>query len=357
VTRTRSESGFSILELIVAMGVLLTVSSIVTTALLQMTSAQQTIWNRTEMHSGIRGATELLQQEVGQAGRVTLPGKVTLGQAISAFGGPAPALPATVVTCDAGTPSLNAIQVSVLTTAPAPFKAVSGMWAVTGPPNSYIALTTLDGDFTETIIVSAINAIPTPNTITACFTKAHAAGTVIAPMGAFATGIIPPAPPAEGGPVGGNYTNGSTLTKLKLFGDINGDGDMVYVEYTCDTAAHKLYRNSMKFTDTAKPALTDGRILLGNIHPNPGGTACFTYQTAVVPLQGLNAVFVLDVAVTLTVETQQIDPVTKQFQKETKALLNVSPRNVFNAWSLASIGYTDRIQSTPTTVTTLIALP
>ena len=26
------------------------------------------------MHSGVRGATELLQQEVGQAGRVALPG-------------------------------------------------------------------------------------------------------------------------------------------------------------------------------------------------------------------------------------------------------------------------------------------
>ena len=54
-------------------------------------------------------------------------------------------------------------------------------------------------------------------------------------------------------------------------------------------------------------------------------------------------------------QTQQIDPVTKQFQTETKALLNVSPRNVFSAWSLASIGYTDRIQSTPATVTSLLA--
>ena len=37
-----------------------------------MTKQQQTIWNRTEMHSGIRGATELLQQEVGQAGRAAM---------------------------------------------------------------------------------------------------------------------------------------------------------------------------------------------------------------------------------------------------------------------------------------------
>ena len=74
-------------------------------------------------------------------------------------------------------------------------------------------------------------------------------------------------------------------------------------------------------------------------------------------VQGTTFTFVLDVAVTLTVETQQIDPVTKQKQTETKALLNVSPRNVFNAFSLASIGYTDRIQSTPVSVTSLLACP
>jgi hypothetical protein len=55
------------------------------------------------------------------------------------------------------------------------------------------------------------------------------------------------------------------------------------------------------------------------------------------------------------VQTQQLDPITNTYQTETKALLNVSPRNVFNAWSLASIGYTDRIQSTPVTVTNLLA--
>jgi hypothetical protein len=63
---------------------------------------------------------------------------------------------------------------------------------------------------------------------------------------------------------------------------------------------------------------------------------------------------VLDVAITLTVQTEQIDPVTRQYQTETKALLNVSPRNVFNTWSLAGIGYTDRIQSTPVSLTTLL---
>ena len=49
-----------------------------------------------------------------------------------------------------------------------------------------------------------------------------------------------------------------------------------------------------------------------------------------------------------------IDPVTKQFQTETKALLNVSPRNVFHAWTLASLGRAERIQPMPPTVTLLL---
>ena len=73
MTKTHSDTGFSLIELTIATAVLLIVSGIVTNALMQMTKAQTTIWNRTEMHSGIRGATELLQQEVGQAGRVALP--------------------------------------------------------------------------------------------------------------------------------------------------------------------------------------------------------------------------------------------------------------------------------------------
>ena len=35
--------------------------------------------------------------------------------------------------------------------------------------------------------------------------------------GGFGTGVVPP-----------GMTNGSTGTVLKLYGDINGDGDMVY---------------------------------------------------------------------------------------------------------------------------------
>jgi hypothetical protein len=111
----------------------------------------------------------------------------------------------------------------------------------------------------------------------------------------------------------------------------------------------------------AKPALSGALVLLNNVMQNPGNAACFTYQTtnAVNPIlvNGVPTIFVLDVAITLTVQTQQLDPITKQYQTETKALLNVSPRNVFNTWLLANSGYMNHIQSTPSTVTALLAVP
>ena len=53
----RSDQGFSLIELLVATIVLLIVMGVVMTALRQSAQQQQTIWNRTEMHSGVRGAT------------------------------------------------------------------------------------------------------------------------------------------------------------------------------------------------------------------------------------------------------------------------------------------------------------
>jgi prepilin-type N-terminal cleavage/methylation domain-containing protein len=334
----RSEQGFSLIELLVATIVLLIVMGVVMTALRQSTQQQQTIWNRTEMHSGVRGATELLQQEVGQAGRVATPVPITLAAPVAAS-----------VLCDETSPGLNASTVSV--------SSIKGLWATAGTlPASYALVTTFDGPWRETVPLWSITTGP-PAQISACFSNAHAAGTVLVVQGSFGNGIIPPAPGITPGFAG--ITNGSTDTVLKMFGDINGDGNMVYVEYTCDAGGtHKLYRNVMAYDAVAKPLKSDALVLLNNIQPNPGGSPCFTYQvTSPIIIQGQPLSFVLDVAITLTVQTQQVDPVTKQFQTETKALLNVSPRNVFNAWELAGIGYTDRIQSTPASITALLGLP
>ena len=64
--------------------------------------------------------------------------------------------------------------------------------------------------------------------------------------------------------------------------------------------------------------------------------------------------YVVDVSVTLTVQTENKDPQTHQFQTETKALLNVSPRNVFEGWQLASQSVANRVQPMPLTVQNLL---
>jgi hypothetical protein len=204
----------------------------------------------------------------------------------------------------------------------------------------------MDGPDQETIKIASVDIAG--SAINACYVKHHAQGTVMIPMGAFANGVFPDI----GLPVG----QMSTGTTLKLFGDINGDGNLVYIEYNCDTANGVLTRNVMSYNATSKIA-ANAQVLLSNIVQNPPAASpvpCFVYQTAQMTVQGTTFTFVLDVAVTLTVESEQIDPITKQKQRETKALLNVSPRNIFNAYELASIGYTDRIQSTPQSLTTIL---
>jgi prepilin-type N-terminal cleavage/methylation domain-containing protein len=320
--RPLSEAGFSLPELLIAVTVFLIISSGVTAALLQLTNSQHTIYNRTQLHAGVRSATELLQQEVGQAGRVALPGPATLAAAVSA-----------------GT---AAVGVTINGSG-----SVSGMFVneqLTIGADATPCTATVPGSNQETVTVTAINTAA--NQITATFACDHVAGATVTALGAFASGIVPPSPA---------FTNGSTGTVLKLYGDINGDGNMVYIEYTCDTAGGNLYRNVMAYDAGAKAAPTSSAVLLNNLLPNPGGTACFTYMPNPLPVVGTDT-YVLDVAITLTVQTQAQDPVTKQFQTETKALLNVSPRNVYDAWQLASLGtpYTSRIQPMPASVAGLL---
>lgn len=298
----RSEAGFTLLEMLVSLSVLVIVSNLVFTGVLRLQNVNRSVHNRSEMHSGVRNATELLQQEVGQAGRVALPGPVTLTSAVAGSG-----------TATVGVTSVDGIF-----------------------PDEFLTIGV--GPAQETVTVTAVNTAS--NTITAAFANAHAAGEPVLVFGGFREGIIPTSVP-----------DGSSGTVLKIFGDVNGTGAMQYVEYTCDLETGNLYRNAMPFDAASKPQLTIGHVLLDNVRPNPDGTPCFTYQEQTVGGQP----FVVQVAITLTVETEDPDPITGLFQQETKALLNVSPRNVFHVWQLASLNIAGRVQPTPASVTALLA--
>jgi hypothetical protein len=160
-------------------------------------------------------------------------------------------------------------------------------------------------------------------------------------------------------PFGNAPAQGSTGNVLKLYGDVNGDGNMVYVEYTCvqgtQAAPGFVYRNQVPWTANAIPPNDPTMIVLTGVLTNPNDAngnpvPCFTYQLQT--RDGVNAAandlaFVTDVAVTLTVQTPNKDPQIAQFQRETKALLNVSPRNVYNAYLSAVFDYSNRVQPMP----------
>jgi prepilin-type N-terminal cleavage/methylation domain-containing protein len=296
----RSDEGFTLIEMMITVLVLMIVSGTVMKGVLDLTNLHNTIMNRTDMHSGVRNATELLTQEVGQAGRIALPAPVTL-------------------TAD---PALAAVSLNVTST--------TGMFI-----GEQLNIDT--GALQETATVTAV--VSGTQISVSTLTKDHPNAAPVKASGGFAAGVVPAA-----------VANGSTGALLKIFGDINGDGNMVYVEYRCDTAAGRLYRNSMPFNAGAKPAITVEQILIDNILPNPDATPCFTYQTQTIN----GTTYVLDVAITLTVRTQNRDLNTGQFMTETKALLNVSPRNVFNVWQLAGLGVTNRVQPIPPTVQALL---
>jgi type II secretory pathway pseudopilin PulG len=322
---SRRQEGFSLIEVVIATGVLLAISGIVTSAVLRMTSAQQTIWNRTEMHSGVRSATELLQQEIGQAGRTTLPssGITTLSTTVSST-----STTATVA-------STNGMFIGeLLIFAP---KGIDSNDSSTAEET--VKVTQINSN------QITINQITSTGVTASNFHYSHQAGAIVKPSGGFGSGVVSPF-----------ITNGSSATKLKLYGDINGDYNMVYIEYRCDTTNGSLYRTVLPWdaSPSLKPANpTADLVLLSNITQNPpvttGGTPlpCFQYQ-----MDPFNN-YVLDVAVTLTVQSQSPDPITKVKQTETKALLNVSPRNVISAWQSAG-GNVDRVQPMPATITALL---
>ena len=349
----KEQTGFTLLETMVSLAVLLAVSAIVMGGMNQMMRTQGTVANRTEMHTSVRDATEVLEQEIGQAGKISLP------------------------TPPAGTPTwqmLTAIVVVKDTPVTQPLVKFSPTLVdAAGRPelfdNEQLLVDT--GANQETITITC----PAPGTCTdtwtaGAFYNSHAIGVPISAPGAFSTGIVPPAPGITAGYAG--YTNcvaapcGSTDKVLKLYGDINGDGNMMYVEYTCNpgtpAAPGFLYRQQMPFNGAAgsKLPVAPSMVVLSNVlvSTTPAGAVvpCFTYQVITV---GTNPdyAFVTDVAVTLTVQTQLQDPQTHQFQQETKALLNVSPRNVFNAFLLARQGNDNRVQAMPLVTKTNILYP
>jgi type II secretory pathway pseudopilin PulG len=305
------ECGYTLVEMLISIFILMIVSGLMMQGVLDMRRLNDQQSNRSDMHAGIRNATALLQQEVGQAGRMAFPGAVTLSSAVGSTG-------------------THTVAVTS-TAAPATASMFPGLRVVVDVG-------------VDQEIVELLDVNHTTGQIQANFTSMHPAGARVIPAAGFSAGVIPT-----------TVADGSTASLLKIVGDINDDGRLVYVEYRCDWGEGRLYRNMMPFDVATKPAVTAREVLLDNLLPNPAdpdGTVppCFNYQEHTFD----GRTFVVNVAIMTTVRTHNRDPITREFQTVTKALLNVAPRNVFNVWQIASLGYSDRIQPLPPSVVDLL---
>jgi len=141
-----------------------------------------------------------------------------------------------------------------------------------------------------------------------------------------------------------------------------------------------LWRREMPWNTPAVLATINAnyppQVMLTNLRNNPDNPStllpepCFTYQAKETNWPSLDngaiiksALFatsnpaVLNIAVTMSSRTQFRDPKTNQYQYQTKALLTVSPRNVFQAFNMANnLTGAQHVQETPPEITALAAL-
>jgi type II secretory pathway pseudopilin PulG len=282
-------AGFSLIELLISMATLLTVSGSAFAVLSYYQKAYLSTEQRSDVHSGIRAAMALMTQEITQAGSLSFSPK-TIHSSVSKSTSPQS------VTLDPSAADIFDKEQLVIDT----------------------------GSSQEIVEVQS----HTSSSITGVFTQDHGAGTTITAPGVFPEGILP----------------SSTGTELRLIGDLNGDGTLVYEWYDCDPMTGNLARSLNK---VSAPGVNSSQLLLDHIVANPkdangNDVACFQYTTTIV--RGFT--FVTGVAITISAQTPERDAQTGAFVTVTESLLNISPRNVLAGLEAARTNLLTRLQPT-----------
>jgi len=303
--------GFSLLELMVSMVIL----SLIMGGFIAALSTSEQTYARTElgsdMYENVRSVAELLAQEIGQAGLVSLP-TTTLSAAVAA---------------NAAAQAVNVSQTASM----------------------YVGEQLLvdAGSASEELVT--LTAV-TSTTMSGIFQHAHASGAPVTVLGAYPSGIVPP-----------GATDGSTSVAepgksvLNMYGDINGDGSLVYIRYTCDTSATPgtLTRSVTTITPGVN-TINAAQTLLSTLIPNPPSTAyptgvpCFQYTS--YPVGTPSNTYVTNVGLTISVRSLTPDPQTQAYLTMTKSFLDLSPRNVLAGFELGNAGLTTRLQAQPPNV-------
>ncbi len=277
--------GFSLLELLAAVAILLVVLVVVLEALADYQKTFRSQQGRAGVQLGLDGALESLQQEIGQAGY--------LGY-----------LPRQLLSSVVASPSIQTVPLS------------STAWLFNGEK-----ILVEPGSNSETVILQAVGS----GTVQAIFTRGHAAGSVVVPVGVFPQGVL----------------TSSDGNQLRLVGDINGDGSLWLVEYDCDYTRGILQRTAFAVGQTQPATVTS---LLTGLAPNPDGSPCFRFASTSYGGYTL----VTAVRVILTASTLSPDQLAGVPSSMTASVVIV-PRNIVQALRLLQppLSQPDLLQPAP----------
>jgi prepilin-type N-terminal cleavage/methylation domain-containing protein len=327
----RDDRGFSLLELMIALFVVLIMGSGAFLALNQNQKVYVSRSNNSTMYTAVRSAAELITQEIGQAGSVCGSDSTCFSTKLTSA-------------VSSGT-SLNVANTAGL------FQGEK----LTLDPNNV-------ND--EVVQISSINSSTSITLLAATpVTNSHVAGAYVVVQGVFWQGVMSTGQPSAG--------QGSTATKLKMYGDINGDGNLVYVEYNCSFSGGNNGTGSLTRSVTPIAVSTAANpnpptttitlpttpdVLIDNLvwnAPNgyTGNPYCFIYNTVSYPASDGNTYYTTtQIQLLISVKSPNPDPQTHQYAQLTKSFLQLSPRNVVAAHDMLSNDVTATLQPTPPSV-------
>ena len=357
--RKTQEDGFTLLEVMVSILILMIITSVALGAVVFMARRQNTQAARSEMHTQVRDVTALMQQEMSQAGAVP-PLAAPARTLTTAYLRNADLLPAALV------PQPQNVSIN----------SVAGIYT-----GQYLQVGVgASAELTHVLGVPGDSAGCTvpgllPTQVCMVFTLPHAIGDPVQAGGVYVNGIVDTDGPTAALGCTNTFTNNGVTTgntplvadyyecnTLRMFGDFLGDGSLQLVEYICDpVTTHTLTRKVVTWTQGAtapawNSATTADNIILDNVvYPPAGGTpACFTFTPQ--NTNGTYCCFFTNVQIRLT--TRVIDPslttnpAAPVYAYETRSLLNVNPRNLVDGYAMATDGFSGRTQKKPTYLTT-----
>jgi len=340
----KSKAGFTLLELMISMAILLVISSAAIGGMTYFQKNFRSNEERKSLQGKLRATVEQLSQEIGQAGLVPsgLSGNLPSGTPYVFNQSTVGTMSYLTAASGAGATGLSVSSTSGM---------YAGEWVILDTPDLNQTLGTPE----ERVQIQSVNSSTSITVSTT--TNAHTP-TASNPVPVIAQGVYPAGVwtnSAAGLPDASNHAQ--TLT---IFGDINADGSMVVVKYQCPATSttagpllRKQYNVSASPTNTgcgatAVPDVTT--TLIDNV------TFCqFTYQ----PVTVNGHTYAPSVGISLTVQSINNDLQTKSPISVTKNILNIQPRNIVNAYNMdlnalpangSEDSYTSQLQTLPATL-------